>query len=259
MKTIFYFLHLMLFAVPAMAQAETGKTTHPATKKEDFVTPKRDQKGMKAEPDKIDKSLPNVLILGDSISIAYTIPVRDGLKGKANVFRPKDNCGDTQEGLARLTQWLGPNKWDVIHFNWGLHDLCYRNPKAENQGHRDKVNGIQSVTPADYGKNLEELVTRLKATGARLIWASTTVVPENEVGRFVGDDAKYNAIAAQIMEHHGIPTDDLYALSKSFNGKHAGGPGNVHFKPEGSAKLAESVVTSIEAALQKSKAKTPAN
>lgn len=56
------------------------------------------------------------------------------------------------------------------------------------------------------------------------------------------------------MKRHGIPTDDLHAVSKGFNGKHFSGPGNVHFKAAGSAKLAESVVTSIETALQKAKA-----
>lgn len=248
MKALSLFAPLMLLALPLMAQTEA---TEPAAKPEEFFTPKRDQKGMKAVPDKIDKSLPNVLILGDSISIAYTVDVREGLAGKANVFRPKDNCGDTRSGLANLDKWLGSNKWDVIHFNWGLHDLCYRNPKVENQGHRDKLNGTQSVPPAEYERNLEEIVTRLKATDALLVWASTTVVPENEIGRFVGDDVKYNAIAAKIMERHGIATDDFYALTKSFGGKYSSGNGNVHFKREGSSLLAKQAVVSIGTALEK--------
>ena len=28
-------------------------------------------------------------------------------------------------GLEKLKSWLGKGKWDVIHFNWGLHDLKY--------------------------------------------------------------------------------------------------------------------------------------
>ncbi|MCE9520224.1 MAG: SGNH/GDSL hydrolase family protein [Verrucomicrobia bacterium] len=269
MKQIHFLLTILFLALPAMAQddarqpasktsTDAPKTTQPPARQAEFFTPQPDKKGMKAAPGKVDSSLPNVLILGDSISIAYTVEVREGLAGKANLFRPKDNCGDTHAGLDNLTKWLGSNKWDVIHFNWGLHDLCYRNPKADNQGHRDKVNGKQSVPPADYEKNLEELVTRLKATGASLIWASTTVVPENEVGRFVGDDLKYNAIAAKIMERHSIPTDDLYAVSKSFGGKHSASPGNVHFKPEGSTLLAKQVVASIETALQKREMAKPA-
>lgn len=38
------------------------------------------------------------------------------------------NCGDTRSGIKNLDRWLGTNHWDVIHFNWGLWDLCCRTP-----------------------------------------------------------------------------------------------------------------------------------
>src|SRR6185503_19430837 len=75
------------------------------------------------DPDKDDPKLPRILLIGDSISIGYTVPVRNLLKGRANVHRIPDNGGPTTNGLAQLPQWLGKGKWDVIHFNWGLHDL----------------------------------------------------------------------------------------------------------------------------------------
>jgi hypothetical protein len=93
-----------------------------------------------------------------------------------------DNCGDTRMGLKNLDAWLGTTRWDVIHFNWGLWDLCYRNPESKTQGNRDRVHGKISVPPDEYEKNLEQLVTRLKSTGASLFWASTTFVPAGEVG-----------------------------------------------------------------------------
>jgi hypothetical protein len=55
-----------------------------------------------------------------------------GLKGKANVHRPRTNCGPTITGLKQIDKWLGDGKWDVIHFNWGLHDLKYMGPNGEN-------------------------------------------------------------------------------------------------------------------------------
>ncbi len=73
-----------------------------------------------------DPKLPNVLILGDSISIGYTRLVRRRLLQQVNIERPMDsertpaNCGDTRAGLAHLKEWLGGRKWDVIYFNWGL-------------------------------------------------------------------------------------------------------------------------------------------
>jgi len=54
--------------------------------------------------------LPRVLIVGDSISIGYTVPVREALQGKANVHRPAANCGPTTRGVQSLDQWLGDGK-----------------------------------------------------------------------------------------------------------------------------------------------------
>ena len=202
-----------------------------------------------------DPRLPNVLLIGDSISIGYTRAVRGKLQGKANVFRPMsgrspDNFGDTGVGLRKIDAALAAQpKWDVIHFNWGLWDLCYRNPQAKTQGNRDKVGGKRSVPPADYERNLENLVAKLAATGAKLIWASTTVVPENELGRFVGDDVSYNAIAARVMAKHHIPTDDLFALTQGFAGNFSLQPGDVHFTPEGYDRIATQVAATVEAAL----------
>ena len=211
-------------------------------------TPPSDMKGTWSfQP---DPKLPNVLILGDSISIGYTLFVREILSGKANVYRPlrksgPDNCGDTTMGKANIDKWLGEKKWDVIHFNWGLWDLCYRHPKSKEKGKRDKVNGALSTKPEDYERNLETLVARLKKTGAKLIWAHTTLVPEGEVGRFVGDDVKYNEIARRVMERNGVPINDLYTLTKGFPADHFVGPGDVHFTPAASAKLAEKVAEEI--------------
>ncbi|MFO0817031.1 MAG: SGNH/GDSL hydrolase family protein [Pirellulales bacterium] len=196
------------------------------------------------------EELPKALILGDSISIGYTPLVVQSLQGKVAVSRPKANCGSTVAGLANLDKWLAGGPWQVIHFNWGLHDLCYRNPEAKAQGNRDKVNGKQSVPVAEYEKNLETLVERLKKTGATLIFATTTIVPEGESGRFVGDDVKYNEAAERVMKKHGIRIDDLHALSKTFKPELFVGPGNVHFKPEGSKQLAERVSESILEALK---------
>lgn len=199
----------------------------------------------------IDPKLPNVLILGDSISIGYTPVVRAALQGKANVLRANANCGETRMGLAGIDKWLGDGKWDVIHFNWGLWDLCYRNPESKTQGNRDKVNGKQSVPTAEYEANLERLVERLKKTGATLVWASTTVVPEGEAGRVVGDELKYNAAAERVMKKHGVQIDDLHALTKSFEPELFSKPGDVHYTPAGYGKIGTHVAAAVTAALNK--------
>src|SRR5436305_496918 len=63
-----------------------------------------------------DPVLPRVLLIGDSISIGYTVPTRKLLQGKANVHRIPENGGPTSNGLAKLDKWLGDGKWEVIHF-----------------------------------------------------------------------------------------------------------------------------------------------
>jgi hypothetical protein len=199
-----------------------------------------------------DPKLPNVLIIGDSISMGYTPALRTALQGKANVFHPMRpdgklpvNCLATAVGLKDLDKWLGSTKWSVIHFNWGLHDLCYRNPEANTPAHRDKLHGKIEVPLAAYKANLETLVSQLEKTGARLIWASTTKVPDGDEGRFVGDDLKYNAAAREVMEKHHIAIDDLHALTASFAPELSLGPGNVHYKPDGYARLANQAADSI--------------
>lgn len=234
-------------------QHDRVRQTQDAPQQQQHYTPAADLRG---EWDFVpDPALPNVLILGDSISIAYTLDVRKNLQGKANVFRPMQpdkkpqNCGDTPRGLAMLDEWLGDTRWDLSHFNWGLWDLCYRHPQSKEQGGRDKVRGRLTTTPKNYERNLEKLATRLKATGAKLIWANITVVPDGEAGRFVGDDIEYNRIAARVMKRHKIPVNDLHRTSKSFPPELFSGQGDVHFSTEGSAKLAKQVAEYISNAL----------
>lgn len=194
--------------------------------------------------------LPRVLLIGDSISIGYTVPVRELLKGKANVHRPLTNCGPTTRGLAGIEEWLGDGKWDVIHFNWGLHDLKYMGPQGQNLADPKAKDSHQQVPIDEYEKNLRKLVARLKKTKARLIWRSTTPVPEGCKGRVVGDSAKYNAVAKKIMDEHGIAIDDQYAFCMGKLDK-LQLPANVHFTKEGSAALAKQAVASIQKALGK--------
>jgi hypothetical protein len=202
--------------------------------------------------------LPKVLIIGDSISLGYTPHVKRMLAGKAEVVHNRGNAQHTATGLKRIDSWLGKGKWDVIHFNWGLWDLCYRHPDSKVQGRRDKARGTITMRPEQYGKNLERLVARLKKTGSVLIWAHTTVVPEKEAGRFAGDAAKYNAVAAKIMKKHGVAVNDLHKLTKGFPPKLFVAPGNVHFTRTGSELLAKQVTAKIAAALRGERLDEPA-
>ncbi|MCH2583659.1 MAG: SGNH/GDSL hydrolase family protein, partial [Planctomycetes bacterium] len=97
--------------------------------------------------------LPRVLLIGDSISIGYTVGVRELLSGKANVHRPLTNCGPTTKGVKELDKWLGDKSWDVIHFNFGLHDLKYLGPKGQNLADPKREGSHQQVPLTDYEKH----------------------------------------------------------------------------------------------------------
>lgn len=201
-------------------------------------------------PIKEDPALPRVLLIGDSISIGYTLAVRELLQGEANVLRPATNCGPTSRGVESLDSWLGEGKWDVIHFNFGLHDLVYYSADGKERA-EPKVAGARHQVPSEqYERNLRTMVARLQKTNAKLIWCSTTPIPEGSNGRVADESVEYNAIALKVMQEHGIAVDDLhaFALPKLADIQL---PKNVHFTDSGSRVLAGQVAASIRSALPK--------
>ncbi len=177
-----------------------------------------------------DPKLPRVLLIGDSVSRGYTQAVRKVLAGKVNVHRAPANCGPTASGLKNIEVWLGGGKWDLIHFNFGIHDRA---------------------TPiADYQQRLEQLVERMKKTGAELVWASSTPCPDTKNGQYKSAPIlERNTEAAEVMKKHGIAIDDLFTaitphLATMQN------PDDVHFTTQGYDFLGETVAKAIEAALK---------
>lgn len=198
-----------------------------------------------------DPALPNVLILGDSISIGYTLPVRKELSGKANVFRPvnedgtkAENCQGTTLGVQEIDRWLAGQKWDVIQFNWGLHDLKHVRP--ENGRNSTSFDDPQQADAETYQKNLTELVAKLKATGAKLVFATTTPFPDSPKGpaRLPADAKVYNEIALEIMKANDIQVNDLYKLCESRLDE-LQHPKNVHFRKTGNTVLSKAVIETV--------------
>ena len=177
-----------------------------------------------------DPKLPRVLLIGDSVSRGYTLPVRKALAGKANVHRAPANCGPTASGLKNIEVWLGDGKWDLIHFNFGIHD---RNTPVD-----------------DYAQRLTQLIERMEKTGAKLMWGSTTPIPDDLAKKQTAASiVERNQVAALLMEKHGIATDDLFAaitphLAEMQN------PNDVHFNTKGYDFLGATVAKAIEAAVK---------
>ena len=187
-------------------------------------------------------ALPNVLIYGDSISIGYTQRLRGQLKNQANVYRLYCNGGDSGSFIGKMAQmhtamcdenldapWTF--EWDVIQFNVGLHDLKYL-----SSGKLDKEHGVQVSSPEVYKKNLRDIVAYLKklAPNAKLIFATTTPVPDGAQGRFAGDAAKYNQAAVEVLrDFPEITINDLFTFTKANQPQWWSKPGDVHYNGAG--------------------------
>src|SRR4051794_1182670 len=188
---------LSLFTVLCPAQETRKDTPRPSKKKE---------RPPSLAPIKDVAALPRVLLIGDSISMGYTLPVRELLKGVANVHRPPTNCGPTTRGLEQIDGWLGDGKWDVIHFNFGLHDLKYVDEKGQNTSpDKGKVQG----PVGEYKKTPAALVGKMKKPGAKLIFATPPPAPAGEPQRSADADKAYNAAALEVMARQGVAIDDL--------------------------------------------------
>ena len=187
--------------------------------------------------------LPKVLLIGDSISAGYHKIVAKALEGKAVVAKSSDNGESTAVGVIKIDGWLGDTQWDVIHFNWGVWDM-YGWQYAEDDR-----------SPAMYAQRLETLVNRMKKTGAKLIWATTTPVPpkpeatmlkrwQKEVVISTELELEYQEAALQIMKKHDVQVNDLYKLLKPRRSEFQADD-NVHFSGGGSALMANQVADCI--------------
>lgn len=210
---------------------------------------------LKDEADTDRKQKARVLLLGDSISIGYTPTVQKLLANDAVVFRPMqgekkpENCAGTDNGIANIDRWLkidGGN-WDVIHFNFGLHDLKHVDAKTGKNSNK-ATDPLQS-NPQDYQRQLKEIVSKLKKTNAQLILCTTTPVPTG--ARPLREETSppiYNEIAKKIAQENGIEVNDLYRFA-SDRLSEIQRPANVHFSSEGSQVLGKEVAKAITQAL----------
>ncbi len=189
--------------------------------------------------DTLDPKLPNILLVGDSITRAYFPQVAKRLTGKANVYLFATSCSS---GDPRLTEQLhlyfetAPT-FRVIHFNNGMHGWDY--------------------SEAAFAAGLPVMIRELKkeSPGSRLIWATITpVLKDNSEGATNARIDARNAAAFALMHHDNIPIDDQHALMQPHTDLHLD---DVHFNDKGSELQGDQATASIEAALSPSTAPSP--
>lgn len=138
------------------------------------------------------KDLPRVLLVGDSICCGYEGNVRKFLDGKVNVsYWASSYCVTSPNYLRLLSFYLDEAKYDVIHFNNGLHSL--------------------GTPDADWEKGIKAAfaLIRSKQPQAKLVWCAST--PLKDAAKTAKAKA-LNVIAAKETARLGIRTNDLFAL-----------------------------------------------
>lgn len=153
--------------------------------------------------------LPNVLIVGDSVSMyemGYLSYVKKLLDGVARIQMMGSfgdgACGTSFGALACIDTWLDGGGWDVISFNWGLHDIC---PQLYGK-----------VTPEEYIANLHELYRKMKqglTAGGSVVFQSTTPVPPDS-NRNITDVYAINMLAQSLFANYTppVPVSPLFDM-----------------------------------------------
>jgi hypothetical protein len=185
-------------------------------------------------PDANASDRPRVLLIGDSIARGYGPKVEQTLKGKAYVARlaTSKSVGDPAL-LTEVALVLGQSRFDVVHFNNGLHGFGY--------------------TEDDYRAAFPSLLETLRkgSRDAKRIWATTTPIRDREKpSRFDPRTDRVrarNAIAGRLVAAEKIPVDDLFGLVEGHPEYHA--QDGIHFNDRGVAAQAEQVARSVLEAL----------
>jgi len=179
-------------------------------------------------PEHPDPSLPNVLLLGDSITRGYYPETSRLLAGHANCYllATSASSGDSRlPNQIAAYSGIAPASFAVIHFNNGMHGWAY--------------------TEQQYSHGLPILISAIRrlAPHAVLIWASTTPVgtPAEEGATNPRIDER-NKLALTLMQQQHIPIDDQHALMLDHQDLHQG---DVHFTPAGSAIQAQQAAQRI--------------
>ncbi len=181
-----------------------------------------------------ETNLPRALLIGDSITRAYYPEVEKKLADRAYVARLSSSAFISDPFLLKQIEMvLGSMKFDVIHFNNGMHGWQ----------HSEK----------EYGAAFPEFLKTIRrgAPAAKLIWANTTplkISPTNATPQQATDAriAARNAIALKFVTAEKIPVDDLFSIALGHPEYHSD---NVHFNEYGIASQAVQVADKIAQAL----------
>jgi len=180
-------------------------------------------------------NLPNVLLLGDSISRNYFPQVTKDLDGIANVYLMSSS---TSVGDPRLPQQIAEFArlenihFRVVHFNNGMHGWGY--------------------TEAQFKASFSLLIAAARALAGKdgaLVWANITPVKDDAASSATNPriDAR-NAIALIKVMDENIPVDDQHSLMMKHLDLYKD---SIHFNSAGANIMGDQAAATIRAVLHK--------
>jgi hypothetical protein len=185
-------------------------------------------------PSHVDPKLPNVLLVGDSITRNYFPEVQRQLANVANIylFATSASVGDPR--LARqLDEFASMENvpFKVVHFNNGMHGWTYSEDEYKN-AFPSLLHELHAIAPS-----------------ASLIWATTTPVKaEKSPGPTNARIDARNGIALTFIAKSGMPVDDQHQLMTQHTDQYQD---DVHFNPAGASIQAKQVAEFVRTILNK--------
>ena len=184
-----------------------------------------------------DPKLPNVLLLGDSLSRNYFPQTTKDLAGVANVYLMASSISVGDPRLPReIREFAAMEKvpFRVVHFNNGMHGWDY--------------------TEAQFKAAFPEFLRTVRSLVKDhddLVWATITPVEPKAFNGATNDrvDAR-NAIARGFITAAHIRIDDQHALMMQHRDLYQD---TVHFNPAGSNLMGDQAAATIRAELRLSK------
>lgn len=178
--------------------------------------------------------LPRVLLVGDSITHNYQEKVRELLKGICYVdYVATSYAIDTKMYNQLVYAFMSDSKYDLIHFNHGLHGI-----HLSKKSYKSRMNKLL----AKVGKEI------------KLILATSTIVYGEGNKRLDGAWMKRvrerNVAVQEIAKEKGCAVDDLYTVSASIPKEYRHKDGT-HYLSEGYAMLAKTVAECVRKELKK--------
>jgi hypothetical protein len=176
-----------------------------------------------------DPKLPNVLLLGDSLSRNYFPEVTKDLAGMANVYLVATSTSIGDPRLPREIRAFAAMEhvpFRVVHFNNGMHGWPY--------------------TEAAYKAAFPEFlrtVRSLVAGNDALIWATITPVQPSAFNGATNERVNArNAIAKTFIDAEKIPIDDQHGLMMQHSNLYHD---TVHFNAAGSNLMGQQAAATI--------------